>query len=429
MVRPEYSPQSTLSGFGLASTITYSNFEVLFLGLGSGADRLLIQDTHGDQTTVDAGPGADQVHVRTLAGPTFIRGNAGDDRVSAGTNFDASLFDAVIDHANAPPGGTIDLLKALLRVDGGDGQDTVNLDDSGDGNDNVGTVTDRTVDGLDLQALRVQTVTLTHAAGGTFTLTVGSNGPTTGPLAYLIGAAELRAALLALGLPEVTDVVVNRADNVFTIGFLGTQQLANADLTLVADAAGLIADSSGTPASIAVQANAVNLVQMIRVPATSGAFLVTVGNNVASFTLTVGDSADTVRDALIAAIESSGLVPPVNGVGLGVNDVTVDRVGDTYVVGYQGLLRGVAGAAFGLHVAPASTIAPQPNGDVTLTINAIGGSFTLSAGPGQRTYALGFNASAARSCHRAQCATRNVQRKRNPGGLGIYHLRSYTRRG
>src|SRR4030095_9996135 len=109
---------ATLSGFGLASAITYPNFEVLFLGLGSGADRLLIRDTHGDQTTVDAGPGADQVHVRTLAGPTFIRGNAGDDRVSAGTNFDASLFDAVIDHANAPPGGTIDLLTALLRVYG-----------------------------------------------------------------------------------------------------------------------------------------------------------------------------------------------------------------------------------------------------------------------------------------------------------------------
>src|SRR4030095_12722776 len=152
-----------------------------------------------------------------------------------------------------------------------------------------GRVTDRRVDVLDLLALRVQTVTLTHAAGGTFTLKVGSDGPTTGPLAYLIGAAELRAALLALSLTDVTDVVVNRADNVFTIGFLGTQQLANADLTVVADASGLISDSSGTPASIAVQADAVNLVQMIRVPATSGAFLVTVGNNVASFTLTVGD--------------------------------------------------------------------------------------------------------------------------------------------
>src|SRR4029453_13895006 len=57
---------STLTGFGLASTITYSNFEVLFLGLGSGADRLLIENTHGDQTTVDAAPGAAQALWRKL---------------------------------------------------------------------------------------------------------------------------------------------------------------------------------------------------------------------------------------------------------------------------------------------------------------------------------------------------------------------------
>ena len=168
---------TTLTGFGLASTITYSNIEILALGLGTGADRLLIQNTHGGQTNIHAGPGADQVHVRTLAGPTLISGDAGDDRVSVGSNFDATLFDAVIDHANAPVGGVMDLIKALLRVDGGDGQDTVNLDDSGDANDNVGTVTGSTVGGLDLQALRVLTLTLSHATGGTFTLKAGPNGP------------------------------------------------------------------------------------------------------------------------------------------------------------------------------------------------------------------------------------------------------------
>jgi hypothetical protein len=57
------------------------------------------------------------------------------------TNFDASLFDGVIDHANAPPRRHDDLLKALLRVDGV-GQDTVNSM-TGDLNDNVGMVTDR----------------------------------------------------------------------------------------------------------------------------------------------------------------------------------------------------------------------------------------------------------------------------------------------
>ena len=44
-------------------------------------------------------------------------------------------------------------------------------------------------------------------------------------------------------------------------------------------------------------------------------------------TLTVGDSAGTVRDALIAAIQSTGLVAAVSGVGLGVNDVAVDDPG------------------------------------------------------------------------------------------------------
>ena len=85
-----------------------------------------------------------------------------------------------------------------------------------------------------------------------------------------MSAADLRAALLALGLPQVTDIVVNRADNSFTVGFLGNELLPGADLTLIADSSGLVADASGTPAAIAVQNDATNLVQTIRVPAATG---------------------------------------------------------------------------------------------------------------------------------------------------------------
>jgi hypothetical protein len=84
-----------------------------------------------------------------------------------------------------------------------------------------------------------------------------------------------------------------------------------------------------------------------------------------------------------------------DGIAVGVKDVVVDQVGSAYLVTYLGLLRGTLGNAYGLTVPPNSLVAGY---DVTL--NAVGGTFTLgTANPNSagatRTWALGWNASAA----------------------------------
>ena len=332
-------PDRTIGGVVYGGGITYSDIELLRLDLGRGNDRLLVDTTHGNVTLVNAGPGNDQIFVRNVAGPTTINGEDGNDTISVGTAFDASLFGALIDHVNAAPGGTIDRIRALLRVDGGAGADTLNVDDSGDVTADVAILTGSTLDGIDLATTPVWTYTIAHADGGTYTLSFGS--ATTAPIAYAATAADVKQAILALHLANVADVVVNRADDTFTVGFLGGEAMAVPALT--ADASQLEADNSGLDPAIAVAADAQSLTQVVDVNAASGTFTVTVGGGLATFQFAVGASADAFRDALIAAINSDP-GHPVSGEGwdVGVKDVLVDRVGGAYLVTYLGLLRGTA---------------------------------------------------------------------------------------
>ena len=369
----------TIGSRTFAGGITYGDLELLRLHLGGGSDRLLVESTHGGVTEVSGGSGADEIHARTVGGPTVIRGEEGDDTVDIGSSFDGSWFGVAVDDESAPPAGTVDRIRALLLIDGGNGYDTVRVDDSADATGDVATLTGRTLDGLDLASAIVQTVTLVDAAGGTFTLTVGTR--TTAPLPFAAAADAAKAALLGLALPHVSDVTVNRAGNVLTIGFLGDESLQAADVTLAAG-----------PAN--VEAVAQSLVQTVQMNAAAGEYAVMVGAGLAAFTFAAGMSADTFRDALIAAIRSIAS-PVVSADGLGVEkrDVLVDLVGSTYVVTYQGLLRGLVGDRFGLAVAAASAVTPAADA-FDVTIEAVGGTYALVVS-GARTYPLAAASDAA----------------------------------
>ena len=94
--------------------ITYADLEDLEIYLGYGNDAFTIESTHAGTTLVDAGAGNDKVTVQTLSGHTLVYGGAGDDRVDVGTGGATSLLNSI---------------KALLSFDGGDGYDSVYLDD------------------------------------------------------------------------------------------------------------------------------------------------------------------------------------------------------------------------------------------------------------------------------------------------------------
>ncbi|HEX6132112.1 MAG TPA: hypothetical protein VF044_10290, partial [Actinomycetota bacterium] len=104
--------------------ITYANLEALNIELGFGADDFTIESTHAGSTTVKTGRGGDQVLVKTIDGHTTIVTGDGNDHVTVSN--DETL---------------VDQITALLTLDLGAGDDTITVDDSGDGNHHVGILT------------------------------------------------------------------------------------------------------------------------------------------------------------------------------------------------------------------------------------------------------------------------------------------------
>ena len=117
--------------------ITYTNIEVLDIGLGSGGTEFTIETTHPGATVLRGNDGPDVFNVRTIAGHTTIDTGSGTDTVNAGTLAPGS-------------GGIIDTIGALLTVAGGGEADVLNVDDRGDANDNVGVLTRTTLTDLDM---------------------------------------------------------------------------------------------------------------------------------------------------------------------------------------------------------------------------------------------------------------------------------------
>ena len=124
---------SVLAGRPMLGGIVYDDFEDLTVLLGYGVDTFTVDTTHDGTTTIDAGRGDDTIHVRTVDGHTFLLGAEGDDTFRVGS-----------------VSGLLDLLAALLVLDGGAGNDIAYVDDSGDTNDNLGRLTQTSLDGLDM---------------------------------------------------------------------------------------------------------------------------------------------------------------------------------------------------------------------------------------------------------------------------------------
>ncbi len=396
---------TTITGLGMGSPvviqgqtypggITYADIQDLQVDLGQGNDQLQVSSTDVGSTTIVGGAGADQVNIQTTGGLVTVDGGSGTSTIDVGTNYNGTYLGVNINHFAAPAGGVLAELGGLLRINGGTGTSTVNLDDSGNPANSVSVLTGSNLSGLDLHPSVVQVVTVSHAIGGSFKLQVGQGGPITSALPYQLDAAGVQAALSALNLPNVTAVTVSLAGNTYTIGFVGGPQIAGEDLTLIADATGLVSDSSGTAASVQIRESSIDIVQSVTVQAALGTFPVAIGNNLATVNLTVGETANQFQDDLIAAIAGTGLIHSANNVPLGINDVLVELVGSTYYVTYQGLLAGTAGQPFTLSVAPIATVTPQGATSVLVGLSAVGGTYTIEAGNGLVTYSLPWNATA-----------------------------------
>ncbi|MGB7961606.1 MAG: calcium-binding protein [Propionicimonas sp.] len=245
-----------VTGLGMGVGVSYTDLEVLALTLGSGNDHLVVEATHAGTTEIAAGGGTDTLIIRAIDGHTRVDGGAADDTIRVGT-----------------AAGLLDLLAATLLIDGGPGNDTVTLDDSGDGNDNLGWLTKTTVTGLDMIARAALDAmgrpldllySLTPLAGVTsFTLTlsrlVGGVASAIGQLTVAVGtaASALAATLQAWLFPDTTScglldetpcapsVYVWQAGAGYLIGFRGevNEDPANPrDIQLIATGAGSAID-------------------------------------------------------------------------------------------------------------------------------------------------------------------------------------------
>jgi Ca2+-binding RTX toxin-like protein len=135
-----------LTGLGMAGDdpdggIEYLGVDTLNIYLGSGADSLTIQSTAGaTQTTVNDSGGASIVNIQTIASPLTLNGSSDSDTFNVGSLAPDS-------------GGTVNGIGALLRLNGNapdSGSDVLNLDDTGDSDNNTGSLTSTTITGLGL---------------------------------------------------------------------------------------------------------------------------------------------------------------------------------------------------------------------------------------------------------------------------------------
>ncbi|PLX90217.1 MAG: hypothetical protein C0620_13905 [Desulfuromonas sp.] len=142
-----------LTGLGMTNPVTFDTFEDVTLAMGSGSDDLTITTTIPGQTTVTAGDGDDLIEIESSQGELAVYGENGADTLILRSTEGHVVLDGGAGDDSFLLGSTDGLLDGLqgpITLAGGDGQDRLVLDDSGDTTDNTGVLTATTITGLGL---------------------------------------------------------------------------------------------------------------------------------------------------------------------------------------------------------------------------------------------------------------------------------------
>ncbi len=199
----------SLAGRPVLGGIRYAQFEELTILLGYGDDVFTVQSTHAGTTTIHAGPGDDRLTIRTIDGHTQVIGGPTSPSAPLYGNTDDDTF-----HVGTVS-GILDLLAALLVLEGGVGRDVANLDDSGDTGGNLGWLTPDALTGLDMEPRTgldelgrpIDKLYAVTPRGGSFTIMLsqvrGGVATGIGAVTFAAGtsAETVRAALQSLLFP------------------------------------------------------------------------------------------------------------------------------------------------------------------------------------------------------------------------------------
>ena len=111
--------------------IDYGNFEDMSIQFGSGSDNITIKGSNPEISYITTGDGDDVVNVEKIDSETTIKLQAGNDVIN-------------VSNKNQK----VDEIASVLIVSGGLGEDNLNVDDSGDTEDNTATIYDTLITGL-----------------------------------------------------------------------------------------------------------------------------------------------------------------------------------------------------------------------------------------------------------------------------------------
>jgi Ca2+-binding RTX toxin-like protein len=459
-----------LSGLGMGGTqviggrltveggIEYTGLEELIINLGSGDNRVIIEDTQPGATTINAGEGKDQFFVHKVSGHTFLNAGAGADTINV---FDGSMLtnNHLVSGVNALLTVTGDVPQAIaLTLGKGSKPDPVAL-----------------IGGVD----EIQQITV-DATGGKFKagFIVGGMRYFTDPLDYNVSAAGLQAALqqvvkAAFGADGAVDdpvdldsgtldVKVTRGGNVYRITF--TDQMGQQDVPLLeindlgltmetgatlgdvlnidnsadtADTQAVLTQTSLTGlgmGDLGTPGTTFNEIQTLRLDATGGTFKLGIdGTTIVSAGPALGfDINAAALDAVledmylkyINGIREAAGEPPLTSADTAGGLVEVAKNDDVYVIRFVGLLSNVDVAQLKVREAALSRIDELPGGGTAtvttnlaetatrldgitaearnevqkLLISATGGTFTLAfpnSDTGNVTAALPYNVTRA----------------------------------
>ena len=174
-------PDTVIAGEEMPGGIQYTDFEALNIELGYGNDTLAVESTHKGTTSIAGGGGNDTISVKTAAGHATIDAGAGADVIHVGSD-----------------SGLVDQITGLLTIIGGGDNDVVNIDDSGDVNDNRGALTQTTLTGLDMPSVEeVQTISV-RAASGTYKVRTAGFGTEAGFVDSAHVTRDAESAVLSL---------------------------------------------------------------------------------------------------------------------------------------------------------------------------------------------------------------------------------------
>jgi Ca2+-binding RTX toxin-like protein len=136
-----------------SATLHYGNIAQLAVNTLGGADQISISGTSAASTVVDSGAGSDSITVQASGGA--LRLNSGEDNdavkvrgVSAPLTVDLGGGDDTLALSSLDIGGTLRAIGAALDLYGGDGNDQLLLDASGDSADLSGSLSEQRIEGL-----------------------------------------------------------------------------------------------------------------------------------------------------------------------------------------------------------------------------------------------------------------------------------------